>query len=104
MKQETNKGRFRTQPMKGLLLEWGDYRGVWLEHLPLFVSLLPKGEKTERFRALCQDPENLREINQERERVRQECSETARKLFAQWEGKELDEEDIPWQSRGKYLR
>jgi len=97
---ETHTGRFRTQPMKSLLL--GGY--VWLGHLPLFVSLLPKGEKTLKFKLLCQDPENLKKINQERERVRQECSETARKLFSQWEGKGLDEEDIPWQSRGKYLR
>jgi len=69
---ETNRGRFRTQPMKSLLMEWGDCLGVWLEDLPLFVSLLPKGEKTRRFHSLCQDQENLRKINQERERVRQE--------------------------------
>lgn len=98
---KTNRGRFRTQPMKGLLLEWGDFRGVWLEHLPLFVSLLPKGEKTERFRALCQDPENLRKINLERERVRMEQGEKARKLLSQME--DFDPEDVPWEFR-EHLR
>lgn len=98
---ETNRGRFRTQPMKGLLLEWGDFPGVWLEHLPLFVSLLPKGEKAGRFHALCQDTENLRKINLERERVRQEQGEKARKLLSHME--DFHPEDVPWEFR-RYTR
>ena len=106
---EANRGRFRTRPMKGLLStawtsEREEFQSVWLDVLPEFVSGLPQGEKVQRFHTLCQNPENLRRINLERERVRLEQGEKARKLFAQGEGKELDEEDIPWQSRSKYLR
>lgn len=100
---EAHKGRFRTQPMKGLLMGWpmddDDSPGVWFEALPEFVSLLPKGEKTERFLVLYGDRENLRKINDERAKVQRRREETARKLFSRAE-ECLDE--LLWDFRNKY--
>jgi len=103
---ETNRGRFRTQPMKGLLSygwtsDGEEFRSVLLENLPLFVSLLPKGEKATKFMLLSEDPENLKKINQEQERARREQEEKARKILSKM--KDFDPEDVPWEFR-KYTR
>jgi hypothetical protein len=101
---ETGRGRFRTQPMKGLLTGWpmeDGSTGIWFEAVVDFVSLLPKSERTARFRLLCEDPANLERINAERVRVRQEQDDKTAKFLENVE--DMDFEDVPWEfRRGRY--